>query len=427
MGSKFLFSVLALCLVGFAVFWMKEGGNGWGYAIMGMMAVVMALLFRSVIMPKHTVAKGLSLIASQDFNNRLTKVGERDSDRIVGLFNTMIDKLRNERLLNIEREGFLQLLIDASPMGVATLDFDGRISMANEAFLKMTGLGSLESVAGKGFDELDFDLRDSLRGVALGGESVIRRGDIRMYRCYHLNFIQSGFRREFYLLESLTEEIMKAERAAYEKVIRIISHEVNNTMGGVRSVLDTIGTIVEDEEVERVIESCDNRCEQLCGFISSYADVVRVPDPVVRRNDLADDIGKLMPFLREMVREDIELNFKAEAASLEASYDKALMEQVVVNVVKNAAESIHGDGGRIEILAIEDNENAIVEIANNGDAITEEVSAQLFRPFFSTKREGRGLGLTLVGEILNRHKAHFSLRTYPDGLTRFRIQLPSSS
>ena len=156
-------------------------------------------------------------------------------------------------------------------------------------------------------------------------------------------------------------------------------------------MLDTIGTIVEDEEVERVIESCDNRCEQLCGFISSYADVVRVPDPVVRRNDLADDIGKLMPFLREMVREDIELNFKAEAASLEASYDKALMEQVVVNVVKNAAESIHGDGGRIEILAIEDNENAIVEIANNGDAITEEVSAQLFRPFFSTKREGEGL------------------------------------
>lgn len=421
-GSKVLFFITAACLAALAAVLLAAGTCGWAAgSLMAAMALAMALLFRSVIMPKHTVMRGMALIASQDFNNRLTTVGERDADKIVVLFNTMIDKLRNERLRNLEQEGFMKLLVEASPMGVVTLDFDGRVTMANDAFLRLNGFGGEREIAGRKLDELEFDLRDSLLRVPLGQNMVIRRGDIRMYRCYHLNFVQSGFRREFYLLESLTEEVMKAERAAYEKVIRIISHEVNNTMGGVRSVLDTLCDVTDDDDVRAVIESCDNRCEQMCSFISSYADVVRVPEPVIGSADLADDVKKMMPFLREMVRDGIELVMTPGPGSLEAGYDRALMEQVVVNVVKNAAESIAGDGGRIEISATTVEGSPMLEIANNGAPITDEVASNLFRPFFSTKREGRGLGLTLVGEILNRHGARYSLRTGPDGITRFRI------
>lgn len=425
MGSRIIFISLALAIIAAGLlFWLAPG---WPvYAALALATVLLALLWRSVVMPKRTVMHGMELIAAQDFNNRLTTVGERDADRIVKLFNTMIDRLRNERLENLERESFLNLLVDASPMGVAMKDFDGRISMVNKAFVRLIGKQDPKDILGKKLNELDFDLRDGMLEVPLGENMVIRRGDVKMYRCYHLSFVKEGFPREFYLLESLTEEVMKAEKSAYEKVIRIISHEVNNTMGGVRSVLETLADInADDEDVCTVIESCENRCASLCDFISSYADVVKVPQPVLREENVNALLSALLPFLLNIAGDGIGISLDAGEDVGTVMLDKTLMEQVIVNVVKNAAESIRSSETlkpMIAISAIREKSHIILEIANNGLPITDEVSRQLFSPFFTTKRQGRGLGLTLVSEILNRHGANYSLRTGTDGITRFRIE-----
>lgn len=422
MSSRILFVLLFLCVVtmGLMPVLMPSDSSLFIYIVAGVAVVLLLLLFRSIILPKHTVERGMELIASQDFNNRLASVGEVESDKIVMLFNSMIDKLRNERLKNIEQQNLLQLLIDASPMGVVMLDFNGRITLVNGAFLRITGLRDVELVTGRRIDELDSDLATKMKEITLGNNDVIRIGDVRMYRCYHLSFVQTGFNREFYLLETLTEEVMKAERAAYEKVIRIISHEVNNTMGGVRSVLDMLADIVDDGDVVPVIESCDNRCEKMCDFISSYADVVKVPDPVKSEEDLNELMEKLLPFLREMGNGMAEVAFTPYGKPVKASVDKALLEQVIINIVKNGLESIE-EKGKVEITTGIESGRGSITVSNNGAPISEEVSRQLFSPFFTTKKEGRGLGLTLISEILNRHGARFSLRTYPDGITRFRI------
>lgn len=390
------------------------------YIALGVAFLLLLQLFIGVLKPVQTVSKGLDLLASQDFNNRLITVNEPESDKIVKLFNTMIDKLRNERLKNLERENFLQLLVEASPMGVLMLDFDGKVSMANRSFLKITGINSEAEITGLSVDELPSELARKMSTVPLGGNEVIRRGDIRRYRCYHLSFVQSGFERTFYLLESLTEEMMKAERTAYEKVIRIISHEVNNTMGGVRSVLDMLHEINENEELQEVIESCDNRCEQMTRFISSFAEVVKVPDPVKSVEDLNKVAGDMIPFLQGMGREGVNISYQPAEEELPVALDISLMQQVLVNIVKNAVESIP-DKGEIFIRTEKEDGRYKLEISNDGLPITEQVSAQLFSPFFTTKNEGRGIGLTLVSEILNRHGAVYSLQTGSDGITRFTI------
>lgn len=397
------------------------------YISMGVESLLLLLLFTSVLKPAQTVRHGMDLIAAQDFNNRLVKVGEPETDRIVKLFNTMIDKLRNERLNNMERESFLQLLIEASPMGVVMLDFDGKISLVNQSFLKITGIQSEESVVGREIATLPSDLARRMGEVPLGVREVIRRGDVRCYRCYHLSFVQSGFQRHFYLLESLTEELMKAERGAYEKVIRIISHEVNNTMGGVKSVLDMLHDLTDSDEVAEVIESCDNRCDQMTRFISSYADVVRVPEPVKEANDLNSVVEDMVPFLHGMMPPGVKLDYASSDTPLMVAVDVALIQQVIVNIVKNAIESIPTGSdpsreGHVGILTYKREGRSVLEINNNGEPISDAVAAQLFSPFFTTKREGRGIGLTLINEILNRHGALYSLKTYPDGLTRFVIQ-----
>lgn len=397
------------------------------YISMGVESLLLLLLFTSVLKPAQTVRHGMDLISAQDFNNRLVNVGEPETDRIVKLFNTMIDKLRNERLNNMERESFLQLLIEASPMGVVMLDFDGKISLVNQSFLKITGIQSEESVVGREIAALPSDLARRMGEVPLGVREIIRRGDVRCYRCYHLSFVQSGFQRHFYLLESLTEELMKAERGAYEKVIRIISHEVNNTMGGVKSVLDMLHDLTDSDDVAEVIESCDNRCDQMTRFISSYADVVRVPAPVKETTDLNSVVEDMIPFLHGMVPSGVTLEYISSDTPLMVEVDLTLIQQVIVNIVKNAIESIPTGAnpsgkGHVGILTYKREGRSVLEINNDGEPISDEVAAQLFSPFFTTKREGRGIGLTLINEILNRHGALYSLKTYPDGLTRFVIQ-----
>lgn len=406
--------------VGAMVYLLPTEKLWWIYVACAIAILLLILLLRSVIMPSNTAMRGMELIAAQDFNNRLTKVGEYNADKIVKLFNSLIDKLRNERLRNLEQDSFLRLLIDASPMGVMMLDFNGKVSMVNQSMLRITGIPSDTDTVGCDLEKLPTDLAHKMAEVPLGENRIIRRGDVRMYRCYHLSFVQTGFPRHFYLLESLTEEVMKAEREAYEKVIRIISHEVNNTMGGVKSVLELLHDGTDEDDVREVIESCDDRCDRMCSFISAYADVVKVPDPVLREVDLNKEIYSMLPFLKEMTGENISLEFNSPDRELKANIDIALIQQVIVNVVKNAVESIDGEG-LVEITTGGKDGGVWLEISNNGSPISEEVSRKLFSPFFTTKKEGRGLGLTLIGEILKRHKANFSLRTGYDRITRFHI------
>lgn len=392
-------------------------GGALGIAALGLLAY----LWKSDIKANRVVMTGMELIASQDFNNRLNTTGLHEPDKIVALFNTMIDRLRNERTKNLEQENFTRLLTQASPMGVMMLDFDRKVSMVNPAFLKITGMAAEEDAIGKKADAIEISLIKEMLKTGLGKSGVIRDGDVMMYRCYHLNFMQSGFKREFYLLESLTDEVIRAEREAYEKVIRTISHEVNNTMGGVRSVLQTMADTSDNSDVADVLESCDNRCEQMCAFVSAYADVVRLPEPMRVKSDLNEEISRIMPFLRMMTSENVELLFEAWREPVVADIDTNMMQQVMVNIVKNAAESIAPDPGRIWISTATEDGHALLEIANDGQPISEEAARNLFRPFYTTKREGRGIGLTLSAEILNRHGARYSLRTDSDGITRFRI------
>lgn len=415
------FLILALCLIAVILFAIIGSLPSWSFFIpsgIGLLALIS--LFRGIVMPARTVNRGMELIKAQDFNNRLVKVGESNADRIVTLFNSLIDKLRAERLLNREQESLLKLLIDASPMGVVMLDFNNNITLVNSSFLKICGINDFKNLIGQRFVHINCDLLPDMLKVPLGKSEIIRKGNFRIYRCYHLNFIQEGFKREFYLLESLTEEIIKAEKAAYEKVIRTISHEVNNSLGGVRSVLEIVASTDIDEEIEKVIESCDNRCEKMCAFIQEYAEVVKLPQPVIRKLDLGQEIEIMLPFVRQLLSSDISLKYNQPEDEITVNADSEQLQQVMLNIIKNAAESIENRGW-IEIKIGSKREGVELCISNNGKPIEEEISKQLFTPFFTTKVDGKGIGLTFIREVLNRHGADYSLKTDENGITRFNI------
>ena len=380
--------------------------------------------YRKIVKPLNSIGSGMELLREQDFSSRLSPVGQYEADRIVNVFNRMMEQLKNERLRLREQNNFLNLLIKASPMGVILTTLDEDLSELNPMAQKMLGVRQ-EDVLGKKMNEIDSPLAAELANVPKGETATVRLNDSNIYRCTHSSFIDRGFQHPFFLIESLTDEVMKAEKKAYEKVIRMIAHEVNNTTAGITSTLDTVEQALSTEEgmddICDVMRVCTERCFSMSRFITRFADVVKIPEPTLTPVDLNDLAFTCKRFMEGMCTDrNIKLRLEIDETLKEVKMDASLFEQVLVNIIKNAAESIEKDG---EII-VRTLSPAIVEVVDNGKGISKEVEAKLFSPFFSTKPNGQGIGLIFIREVLMRHGCTFSLRTYADGLTRFRILFP---
>ena len=380
--------------------------------------------YRKIVKPLNSIGSGMELLREQDFSSRLSPVGQYEADRIVNVFNRMMEQLKNERLRLREQNNFLDLLIKASPMGVILTTLDEDLSELNPMAQKMLGVRQ-EDVLGKKMNEIDSPLAAELANVPKGETATVRLNDSNIYRCTHSSFIDRGFQHPFFLIESLTDEVMKAEKKAYEKVIRMIAHEVNNTTAGITSTLDKVEQALSTEEgmddICDVMRVCTERCFSMSRFITRFADVVKIPEPTLTLVDLNDLAFTCKRFMEGMCTDrNIKLRLEIDETLKEVKMDASLFEQVLVNIIKNAAESIEKDG---EII-VRTLSPAIVEVVDNGKGISKEVEAKLFSPFFSTKPNGRGIGLIFIREVLMRHGCTFSLRTYADGLTRFRILFP---
>lgn len=415
-----------------------EATAAWRIATGATTTAALLLLYPAMVRPMQAAARGMELLRGRDYSSRLARVGLPDADRIVDLFNSLMHSLKEERLLQNEQNAFLTRLIDASPMGILILGFDGEIETANPWARTRLGFGREDSLPP--LDALSGPLAEAIRSLAPGDVRTVNLrwcGD-GIYRISRLWFMDRGFRRQFIMIESLTDEVRLAEKSAYAKVIRLMAHEVNNTLAGMQSTLETLAIIHEDDDpdVARLIQGCTARCRSLGSFISSYADVVKIPAPQLERLDIARWLSSRKAFLESVAHgvagQHCSLTMELPEAEAMASFDEVLLEQALVNIVKNAAESIRDAGktdGSIHLTLSEHAGSAgrelTLTIADNGAGISPEAHGRLFSSFYTSKNGGQGLGLMFVAEILSSHGCRFSLESLPDapGAT-FRISFP---
>lgn len=407
MRYKVYSTVLAASIALMGALLLLDADAKWVMLLLIVVATAFGLLMWSMRTPLNAVENGMYLLREQDYSTRLRWTGQRDADKVVELFNGLIDTMKAERLKTLEQENFLEHLIKASPMGIAVCNFNRNIISSNRAFDRLAGPA----------------VRKALWRLREGESTVVRPSASQVVRCSRLWFMDSGFKRTYYLVELLTDEVLNAETNVFNKIVRTMGHEVNNTLGSVVSVLETVEMInADDEAVCAAVGSSRERCLSLVEFVKSYADIVKLPEPAMQRLSLGEWIEGLRPFLTEMAGRNITMEFEhsdAEAGGDEVMADPMLLERVVVNIVKNAVESIGDRDGKITVSTARHR----LTVADNGPGISAESAARLFTPFFSTKKADRGLGLMLVSEVLRRHKAAFSLHTdETDGLTRFAIE-----
>ena len=349
-GFFYILVFLLLVLGGVLLFLSSQLNTIFFYIGEGLILFIFIYLiffYRKIVKPLNTIGSGMELLREQDFSSRLSPVGQYEADRIVNIFNRMMEQLKNERLRLREQNHFLDLLIKASPMGVIITSLDEDLSELNPMALKMLGV-RLEDVQGKKMKEIDSPLAVELANLPKGETVTVRLNDSNIYRCTHSSFIDRGFQHPFYLVETLTDEVMKAEKKAYEKVIRMIAHEVNNTTAGITSTLDTVEQALSSEEgmedICNVMRVCTDRCFSMSRFITRFADVVKIPEPTLSPVCLNSLLLTCTRFMEGICADrHIRIRMELDESLAKVMLDVALFEQVLVNIIKNAAESIETD------------------------------------------------------------------------------------
>ncbi|HWM92674.1 MAG TPA: ATP-binding protein [Thermoanaerobaculia bacterium] len=383
------------------------------------------MLVRSFFIPLDLIRTGAELMSERDFTSRFREVGQPEMDALVRIYNEMIDRLRDERLKLQEQNYFLDRLLAASPTGIVTLDFDGRVSSLNAAARELLQVD--DETLGNPLSRIG-TLGEELASVPVAESRVVSHGPRRL-KVSRAEFFDRGFPRSFLLIGELTEELRASEKAAYGKLIRMMSHEVNNSVGAVSSLLDSFRGYSADlsEEDRRdftsAIDVAVARMQRLGAFMNGFAEVVRLPEPDRRPCDLRQLLDEILLLLRpELERRRIRAEWETDEFVPPVELDRNQLEQVLVNVLKNSMESI-GEDGRIGLRLVSEGGRPVLSVSDTGPGIPEDVRPLLFTPFFSTKRDGRGLGLTLIREILTAHDAGFGLENRPEGGAEFRVQL----
>jgi len=374
-------------------------------AIFAVSIVVSHRLVRALFVPLDLIATGAELIAERDFTSRFVPVGQPEMDSLIAVYNDMIDRLRDERLAGEEQHQLLDRIVDASPSGIVICDFDGNIEQMNPAARALVTPELLAEMA-----------------TLHSGESrLVNDAGPRRLKVWRAEFRDRGFAKTFFVIEEMTEELRLSEKAAYEKLIRMMSHEVNNSVGAVRSLLESslrYAPQVHDEDRDdftSALTIASLRVDALNRFMAAFADVVRIPQPHRTRVNARDLVTRIAALLRpELEGRNIALRLDLDDTPVDA--DESQLEQVVINVVRNAIDAI-GAGGTIDVTLHE----GTLTVADSGGGISPDAAHDLFTPFFTTKREGRGLGLTIVQEILNNHGFTYSLGNRPGGGAEFRV------
>jgi len=365
-------------------------------------------------------------ITEKDFNYQLRLTGNPDFDKLITVYNNMLDRLNQEKIKQEEQHFFLDKLIEASPAGIIILDFDEKITHINPSAISYLG-SSNNSYQGKELGRITHPLAIELSKLENEEHRLIVLNGLNIFKAARAFFFDRGFNHSFIIVHEVAEEIVKAEESAYKKIIRLMSHEINNSIGAINSLLDSMRDYGDQlksgdkEEFCGAVEVAIHRNENLRDFTRNFSDAIRIPQPMLQEKNLHDLLLSVYMLMNhECQRRDIKWKWSLCDKDIIVRIDTQLMEQVLVNIIKNAIESIEKGGSITLETRLERHPKLIIH--DTGHGIPDEVSKQLFSPFFTTKKNGQGIGLTFIRDVLTMHGFKFSLSTVKKEDTEFVIE-----
>lgn len=400
----------------------------WGLITSFVAILLLAFALNYFLEPLHQVLdaleSGVSAFNDGDFSLTVHHNGYRELDRVVALYNQLAGILREERMNIFQRELLLDTVIQSTPVALLLADSKGKVVYSNAAAKALLGVnGKLEGhklaeVIAHLSPQLITAFADKFNGLVTD-----RHGDQSLV--YNLNcqhFMLNGLSHDLYLVKNLSDEMSRKETQMWKQVIRLISHELNNSLAPISSLTRSARKILDHPEhahmLQDVLDTIGKRSQHLSDFISEYARFARLPKPQIKEVELESFYLNLKTLL--------EVDSECEVLTPSAYFDPAQIEQVMINLVKNALES---GSARQEVgFKISQQANHLNFIVyDRGSGLSEAQIQQALLPFYTTKEKGSGVGLALCNEITIAHGGKLRLYNRDNGGLCVSVELQMSA
>jgi len=386
--------------------------------IVAIVVLQLAALIRYVESHVRSLEDFFAAVRYEDFARRYV---EDDIDvELKTAFNRILEKFQGTRADRDAQAVYLETVVKHVPVPFIAAKSDGALSLVNNPARRLTGLNSLHHL--DQLAEFDSQLPMQLRSIAAGDQRLVktRFRNLPVELRVSVSEIRFGGEHErLYSIEDLSRELKARETTAWRDLIRVLTHEVMNTLTPVTSLAQTSVAMLEDidtaDDIKEAMATIARRSEGLTDFISRYRELLKVPTPKFEPIKVLEALNGIVA-LMSVELSGIIVSVTVVPSSLTVSADRQLLDQMLINIVRNAIDALSDSTNpELHLLTDMDFGRTVVRIRDTGTGIDADDLGQIFVPFFTTKREGSGIGLSLCRQIMTAHQGEIVVESDETG------------
>ena len=357
-------------------------------------------------------------------------------------FEMVIKKLQKSKLTKDARQQYLTTIVQHVGIGLITFNEKGDVQIMNIAAKRLLKIENLKKI--NALNSISEELVKCFWELKTGGRSLITveiGGDERQLSVYAIELTLGNENFKLISLQNIRSELEEKEMDAWQKLVRVLTHEIMNSVTPISSLAYTVEgeivgyldqsedqTKIEKEDLEDIhlaVQTIQRRSDGLIRFVNDFRSLTHTPEPKFQMSSVMELFGQISILLKhEIESNDIKFIVNVKPQNLALSIDPELIQQVLINLIKNAVQALEERENKIiELLAYQDEKNnTLFILKDNGPGIEDEAQTKIFIPFFTTKKSGSGIGLSLSRQIMRQHNASLSVKSKIDEGTEFILR-----